>query len=251
MVEDFRSRFTRWRSRDSGEYRPIIPFPETGYLIGVDLAQGGADWTALVAMDQTIPIGEMEPDYEITWMERWRDRRTARIPERVRAIYEALEARHEKRQSRMPDPSRPADIRIVVDQTGVGPFGLDPLRAVGFEPIGITIHGGDATTNPQADYFRVPKRDLAGVVHMLLEEGRIRVSKDLELAGILKAELENFRIKISTKGHDSYEAGDGSAWREGANDDLVLATAVAAWVGEKDRMIDLDPAIAGAWTDLP
>lgn len=45
---------------------------------------------------------------------------------------------------------------------------------------------------------------------------------------ILTAELQNFRAQITTSGHDSYEA-----WREGAHDDTVLATALACWFGER------------------
>ena len=41
-------------------------------------------------------------------------------------------------------------------------------------------------------------------------------------------ELLSFQVKISVSGHDTY-----GAWREGTHDDLVLATALAVWVGEK------------------
>ena len=41
-------------------------------------------------------------------------------------------------------------------------------------------------------------------------------------------ELQNFRIKFTRAGNDTYEA-----WRESDHDDLVLAAAMAAWFGEK------------------
>lgn len=45
---------------------------------------------------------------------------------------------------------------------------------------------------------------------------------------MLVKELLNFKVTISTSGHDSYEA-----WREGDHDDLVLATAMALWLAER------------------
>ena len=45
------------------------------------------------------------------------------------------------------------------------------------------------------------------------------------LWGVLREELLNFRRKIDLRtAHDSYEH-----WRESDHDDLVLATALAAW----------------------
>lgn len=50
-------------------------------------------------------------------------------------------------------------------------------------------------------------------------------------ARLLVEELLNFKVKINVKtAHDSYEA-----WREGIHDDLVLATALACWYGERHQ----------------
>ena len=57
-------------------------------------------------------------------------------------------------------------------------------------------------------------------------------------APVLKAELENFRVKISLAGHDTYAAGAGDEWRQGAHDDLVLAVALACWYGEQGPRVD-------------
>jgi hypothetical protein len=50
-------------------------------------------------------------------------------------------------------------------------------------------------------------------------------------AATLRAELKNFRAKVSATGHDSYGAGDD--WRHGNHDDLVLAVALSVWWGER------------------
>jgi hypothetical protein len=74
----------------------------------------------------------------------------------------------------------------------------------------------------------VPKRDLVAAVQVLLQNGRLKIAPELELAPVLKKELLNFRVKIDPKtAHDSYEH-----WREGDHDDLVLATALACWYSE-------------------
>jgi hypothetical protein len=122
--------------------------------------------------------------------------------------------------------------RLLVDATGVGRPVVDSFRARGVYPIGITIHGGDTVTGeapaPDVLNFRVPKRDLVAAVQTTLQTRRLLIAERLPLAGVLRKELLNFRVKIDPKtAHDSY-----SHWREGDHDDLVLATACAAWYRE-------------------
>jgi len=142
--------------------------------------------------------------------------------------------------------------QLVVDTTGVGGFGTDPLRQAGFTPTSIVIHGGDAVSHPDAHTYRVPKRDLAGVLDICLGQGRLTIADTLPDAAVLRAELENFRVTINiATGHDAYAAGPVEEWRVGSHDDLVLAVAVAVWLGESQPIPRLDPLIAAAWTDLP
>jgi len=230
------------------------------WTIAVDLAQGGPDYTAVAVLEtQTFPgAGRpanghgLRPEHRVVALERWRDARPARVPERVAAIVQRLRSRQAERDlerhGRAP-VTRP-DISLLVDRTGVGPYGLDPLRQAGFGPIGILIHGGDATTR-DALGFRVPKRDLAGAVAVTLQARRLKVLEALPLAETLRVELASFKPKISlATGHDSYGA-DGP-WREGRHDDLVLATAMGVWYGERDGgTIELNPpAIAVAMSRL-
>jgi hypothetical protein len=50
-------------------------------------------------------------------------------------------------------------------------------------------------------------------------------------AGELVSELTNFRVKVRLDtGHEEF-----GEWRTGKNDDLVLAVAMAAWLGERVR----------------
>jgi hypothetical protein len=76
--------------------------------------------------------------------------------------------------------------------------------------------------------YRVPKRDLVGVVAVLLQQARLQIAQSMPETPLLLHELLNFKVKIDpSTAHDSY-----SAWREQDHDDLVLALALACWWGE-------------------
>ena len=91
----------------------------------------------------------------------------------------------------------------------------------------VTITGGEAV-NHEGNSWRVPKRDLVSIMQVLLQTGRLKLAEGLPEAQTLIDELLDFRVRISDTGHDSY-----GTWREGAHDDLVLATALACWYGER------------------
>lgn len=113
---------------------------------------------------------------------------------------------------------------LVVDATGVGAGVVDMFVHAGLSPVPVTIHGGDKVSY-QAPGYRVPKRDLIGAAQVLLQSGRLKIVRALPEAETLRRELSNFRVKIDPRtAHDSY-----SHWREAEHDDLVLATALAAW----------------------
>jgi hypothetical protein len=126
--------------------------------------------------------------------------------------------------------------RLIVDGTGVGAAVLDHLRAAGLNPVGILIHGGDRVTRAP-HVWRVPKRDLVGVVSVRLQNASLRFTQAGPFAAILRRELLNFHVKIDpVSSHDSY-----SAWREAEHDDLVLATAIAIWWGDRGGRVDNTP----------
>jgi hypothetical protein len=131
--------------------------------------------------------------------------------------------------SREPFRRRLLYTRLLVDRTGVGASVVDSFYERGVRPISVTIHGGSTITEEPTDIScRVPKRDLVAAVQVLLQNGRLKIAPELELAPVLKKELLNFRVKIDPRtAHDTYEH-----WREGDHDDLVLATALACWFSE-------------------
>jgi hypothetical protein len=65
-------------------------------------------------------------------------------------------------------------------------------------------------------------------MQLLMQARRLHIARMLPDAAILIQELTNFKVKLTAAAHETFEA-----WREGQHDDLVLAVALAAWMGEQ------------------
>jgi hypothetical protein len=202
----------------------------TNFFIGVDLGQA-QDYTAITVMDviptvyqkhiagidmetglprtRTVPVDGPPLTYHVRHLQRIPLGTTYPVQvQTVKKIMDKLEGNK----------------TLVIDQTGVGRAVFDMFNATGMRPIGISIHGGDKVV--QDGYtFRVPKRDLVGVLMSAFQNEKLKIAEALSEARTLRDELLNFKVKINLKtAHDSYEA-----WREGIHDDLVLSVGLAAW----------------------
>ena len=208
--------------------------PPNDIIIGLDLGQA-ADFTALSVTEVQTDFARRTERYAVRALDRWLPHRYQDVVARVAGILPKLIA------SVLVDPANGAGIRtmrpnvsLVLDRTGVGRAVGDMFSAANL-PVDlqlVSIHGGDAVArDPDGSGWRVPKRDLAGVVAVALQNGTLEVADGIGHAATLKAELKNFRAKISASGHDSYGAGDD--WRQGNHDDLVLAVALSLWWGER------------------
>lgn len=201
---------------------PIKPNP---LFIGVDFGQA-QDYTAIVILERT---GEKE-------LPVWQLRHLERLPigtgypaqvEHIGKVISTLKARDAK-----------VEIKLIVDQTGVGRPVTDMLVKAELKPIPITITAG-VRVNASGGSWHVPKRDLVSVVQVLLQSKRLKIAAGLPMASILTSELLNFKVTFNHRGHDSYGAGDDVlSWREGDHDDTVLATALACWYGERSAKFE-------------
>jgi hypothetical protein len=116
---------------------------------------------------------------------------------------------------------------LAVDYTGCGRPVCDMLTRAGITHTPVSIHGGINTSCHKGDWS-VPKRSLVATVQVLLQERRLLFAEQLPLLAVLQTELIGFRQRIDpATAHESY-----SAWRERDHDDLVLALALACWLGE-------------------
>ena len=182
------------------------------YLVGLDLGQV-QDYTALVIAEQqaTPPAAS----YQIRHLERFA--LGTAYPLIVTAV-----------QTLLPQPPLQGHAALVVDATGCGRPVVDLLTQARLDPVAVSIHGGDQVSH-EGRYWRVPKRDLVGVLQVLLQTQRLKVAEALPLAHVLVQEMLTFRVTIdASTAHESY-----AAWREGMHDDLVLACALACWWGEQ------------------
>lgn len=173
--------------------------------LGLDLGQA-QDATALVVLERTAAR------YSVRHLERFRI--GTPYPEIVHRVTQILAT-----------PPLRLDTPLVVDGTGVGRAVVD-MFTVPEHLVRIQITGG-SVVHADRGYVNVPKRDLVGVVQRLFHEDRLKFAASLKLTSVLVAELQNFRVKISETGRDTY-----GAWREGDHDDLVLALALPLWYAE-------------------
>ncbi len=119
---------------------------------------------------------------------------------------------------------------LAVDVTGVGRPVVDLLRKsrirATIKPV--TVTGGHEAARDTLGGWLVPRKELVSTTQVLLQERRLKVAQALPEAAMLQQELLNFKTKPSTAPLDTFEA-----WRENPHDDLVLAVAIAAWIGER------------------
>lgn len=227
-------------------------------IIGLDLGQA-SDPSALVFLERSIWVPSNVVDYAMLPHGGWYapselDRHQfSRIPDVVPPEPPELLLRGLKRYELgtaypviVADVARliaaqPHRVQLVIDWTGCGRPVYDMFVAAGLHPVGISITGGDQAIEV-AGGFRVPKRDLVGIVQSLLQTRRLKFAEGLPLLPVLTAELKNFKVKIDPKtAHDSY-----SAWRENDHDDTVLALAVACWWTERPTFTISEAAFRAA-----
>ena len=80
--------------------------------------------------------------------------------------------------------------------------------------------------SPDAGWL-VPRRDLISASQILFDEGQLKIARELDLAAVLRDELLAFKPKAGKPGDDL------EGWREGKDDDLVLAVATSVWAAQR------------------
>lgn len=206
--------------RDCGA--PFTPPTQPGpaSVLGLDLGQA-TDYTALAALERhegpdPARKGKAANHYAVRHLERLK--LGTSYPEMVKAVG---------------DRCRSPELRgasMAVDYTGVGRPVVDMLRLAGLpvhlRPVLITS-GNSATEDRESGGFHVPKRELITTLQVLLQCGRLKIARSHPEAAVLVKELADYKVKVTAAANETFNA------REGAHDDLVLAVALAAWLGEK------------------
>jgi hypothetical protein len=208
------------------------------YILGLDLAQK-ADFSALAAIKRTERNGYSH--YVIHGLERLPH--GLPYPKQIEHVYH-----------RVVGSAHLQGAALAVDETGVGSAVVDLMR---IHPIAglisiwpILITGGTAVTEDEIRFCsHVPKRDLVNTLSALLENSQLEMVPKLPYEESLKKEFANFTRKITQALNETF-----GVWREGQHDDLVLAVALACWLGEqKGAGGDTKPNVGpkGMVADLP
>jgi len=132
-------------------------------------------------------------------------------------------------QELVTDPMLAGQCALAVDGTGVGAPVVDLLRTakLGCELAAVTINGGERESMT-GGMFSVPKRDLIAGVQVMLEQGELKIAREMREAGALTRELMDVRMTMSGGGRVRLGA-DGA----GEHDDLVIALALACWLAKR------------------
>ena len=93
-------------------------------------------------------------------------------------------------------------------------------------PITVTGVAGGVSKSPDVGWL-VPRRDLISATQILFDEGHLKIAEGLELANTLKDKL------LAIKPKPNQKPADLEGWREGGDDDVVLAVATSVWACER------------------
>ena len=190
------------------------------YYVGLDLGQA-QDFTALAVLYKT-PLPD--PDQPGREVNHYAVRHLERL--RLGTPYPDVCARAAGLFARPPL----ARSTLAVDHTGVGRPVYDMLRRAKVQARlrAVTITAGHRASSDPLGGYRVPKRELVSLMQVLLQARRLKVARSLPAATALVKELQEFQVKVTPAANEEF-----GNWREGRHDDLVLAVALAAWVGER------------------
>ncbi len=192
------------------------------FIIGVDLGQA-RDYTAIAVLERFEELtGKAAKGRWLTQV-RYEMPHLERPP--LGTSYPAIIDRLKDLIVRLPAHER---LKILVDRTGCGRPVVDLMRKEKLQVVPITITAGGSVTGSAYGGYNVPKRELVSNLAIQFQADRLKISRALPEAAQLIEELQNFKMKITLAGNDTYEA-----WRESDHDDLVLAAAMACWFGEK------------------
>ena len=137
--------------------------------------------------------------------------------------------------------------RLVVDYTGVGRPVVNMLRKaqVGAWVVPFLVTSGRSAGSDDRGGWLVSRQELAATLQVLLQSRCLRVAPALVEAATLARELAAFQVKATAAAKEEW-----GAWREGTHDDLVLAVAVAAWLGEHAmRRLVIGFVESGGWSN--
>jgi len=210
---------------------PAMLYRSPRFIAGLDVGQMN-DPSALTVLERDMRLvhGQLEPYFFCGYL----DRLPLQTPYPImgRMVREKLERFGEK-------------CLLVIDATGVGRAVVDEFRQAWTyydevsqamlprrdKPtiVALTIVHAERPIIKQWDDIHVSKLDLVMTLMLVMERHRLDVAKGLEQFPHLIREAQEFQWKKTTREMDD----PYSQWRQGKQDDMLLAVAIAVWWGER------------------
>ncbi len=189
------------------------------YYSGLDVG-GVQEFTALAVLEKTTQPDPASPEREASHF-------AVRHLERFPLGTPYTEVCEQLRERFSQSPLR--DSLVTVDLTGVGKPVFQLLRKarVGARLSPLLITAGHKAAL-DCGTWRVPKVELISTLQILLMTRRLKVAPELPEAQTLVEELMKFKMKVTVSDKE-----ESLSWRERPYDDLVLATAIAAWQAQR------------------
>ena len=205
------------------------------YYAGLDLGLAG-EFTSLAVLERTVQASTQSFTgaawhYAVRLLERF----PLGTPH-AEALAWLAERTHES-------PLR--DMMLVIDQTSVGRPVVDSFRRTNLPVVlrAVVITAGHERSHQRSSYG-VPKRELASVLQLALQERRIKIAEQLPHAQTLFQELLAFRPTMRTASEESVDS-----WRERAHDDLVFSVALPIWMSERASASLPQPEECSSWME--
>jgi hypothetical protein len=207
--------------------KPIMVKPIDKYYVGLDIGQS-VDATAICICHHTV-----RPLYDEPWIDNL-EKATTKQPSEERFHIVHLErlplgtsypdqivyVRNLMRR----EPLRSKKAPLIMDDTGVGRPAGDLWEAAGLRPLErVTIVAGREVSRHGSNRWHVPKSVLISTLESRMHSGELKIAAGLAEAEVLRSELKDFERKITGSGNLTWSA------REGAHDDVVLATALSIY----------------------
>jgi hypothetical protein len=198
----------------------LFSAPSSPYIVGLDLGKS-ADFSALIPLRKTgvkvVPDSDRKPlpVYAVRAVKRWSlNTAYTTVIEDVVRLFADREF---------------AGGHLVIDATGVGAGVVDSFRQA--KPAAtihsIVITGGHTESRRPNNVRHVSKTILIHLALMCVLQERIKFARRIPEADVIKRELSNYTMRISPSANETYSA------RDSEHDDLVLALALAVYLGDR------------------
>ena len=182
-------------------------------FIGLDLGQQ-YDYTALVALSSEM-VANRDLKYTVEYIHRYPLKMS--YPDMTASVGRFIDDLRSRRYSPI----------LVVDYTGVGAPVYDMLSKQGCKPVAFTITGGNQPNIKNKFKVSVPKIDMVACLQVAIQNKKLKIPSTLKELKQLKAEIQNFHMKISAGASTSF-----GALRDSVHDDIVMSLCMVLWYAE-------------------